>query len=197
MITYPARPKQGGDFPTALSAGCYPDLEQWRVTPKLNGWRALVHVPSRTMFNRHGSRLSIQSEFNPALDQLQFSPFEWLDCEALERRHGIGKGTLVVLDCVTVEHTFDERMTMLREFFPIMPPPLGVLPEFVYAGDSFMAGRDTALGTWDKFIALNEAARAVFYEGFVMKDAASLYPIQLRSPEEQFGKWVKHRFTTK
>ena len=36
-------------------------LLEWhaRHEPKYNGWRALVHAPSRTMFNRYGERLTV------------------------------------------------------------------------------------------------------------------------------------------
>ena len=34
----------------------------------------------------------------------------------------------------------------------------------------------------------------VFFEGYVAKKVDSKYPIQLRSPNEKFGYWIKHRF---
>ena len=56
------------------------------------------------MFNRHGKLLSISHEFKPALDMLRTildaAAFKRADCEALERRHNVGRGTLIVLDVV-------------------------------------------------------------------------------------------------
>jgi len=61
-ITYPARPINGGPLDKA-----HAKHGEWFYEPKYNGWRALVHVPTGTMFNRHGQRLSIQQEFAKAL----------------------------------------------------------------------------------------------------------------------------------
>ena len=49
LITYPARPIQGGPLELAP-----PKRGLWYAEPKLNGWRALIHMPSGTMWNRHG-----------------------------------------------------------------------------------------------------------------------------------------------
>ena len=38
--------------------------------PELNGWRALIHTPSGTMWNRHGALLTIAESFRPALAAL-------------------------------------------------------------------------------------------------------------------------------
>ena len=40
--TYPARPVNGGAFPRAL-----PKRGTWSYEPKLNGWRTLVHTPTK------------------------------------------------------------------------------------------------------------------------------------------------------
>ena len=75
----------------------------WYAEPKLNGWRALIHTPTGTMWNRHGDLLTIAEFFRPALAalaKLADQRIVWADCEALERRHNLGRGTLVVLDFV-------------------------------------------------------------------------------------------------
>jgi hypothetical protein len=97
VITYPARPIQGGRLELAP-----PKRGVWYVEPKLNGWRALVHTPTRTMWNRHGVLLTIADCFRPALAALALADrgLVWADCEALERRHNLGRGTFVVLDVV-------------------------------------------------------------------------------------------------
>ena len=108
--TYPARPIGGGRLELAPKK---PGL--WHAEPKYNGWRALVHCPTGTMWNRHGGRLTIAHEFKNALDRLRElskQGLEWADCEALERRHAIGRGTLVVLDWIIESATYLER----REF---------------------------------------------------------------------------------
>jgi len=69
------------------------------------------------MFNRHGNRLSIAAEFEPGLRQVKQSPFEWLDCEGLERRHSLGRGSLVVLDWVTASLGYEQRRAALVEEF--------------------------------------------------------------------------------
>jgi hypothetical protein len=70
------------------------------------------------MWNRHGQRLTIEREFEAALDQLRplaGSGLVWADCEALERRHQIGRGSLVVLDWIpeSGSPTYEERRGFL------------------------------------------------------------------------------------
>jgi hypothetical protein len=99
LITYPARPINGGWLELAL-----PKRGLWYTEPKYNGWRVLARAPSGTCFNRHGAPLSIAHEFAAALVKLrgtgELMGIEWFDCEGLERRHAIGRGTLVVLDSI-------------------------------------------------------------------------------------------------
>src|SRR5713101_1017213 len=83
--TYPARPINGGSLERAL-----PKPGHWYYEPKYNGWRALVHAPTGTMFNRRGQPLSIAGLFSCALERLRTVrlqsggvPVEWFDCEAL------------------------------------------------------------------------------------------------------------------
>ncbi len=45
------------------------------------------------MWNRHGQPLTVASEFTSALEHLCSLPFEWLDYEALDGRHDIGRET--------------------------------------------------------------------------------------------------------
>src|SRR5688500_14956384 len=111
-VTYPARPINGGPLekaPTKHGDWCY--------EPKINGWRVLVHAPTGSMFNRHGDRLSIAAEFEPGLRHVKQSPFEWLDCEGLERRHSLGRGSLVVLDWVTASLSYEQRRAALVDAF--------------------------------------------------------------------------------
>jgi hypothetical protein len=98
--SYPARPLNGGPLELAP-----PKPGQWSYEPKYNGWRALVHAPTGSMFNRRGQPLSIAGEFGRALERLRAAvvrvngrAVEWFDCEALDRRHALGRGTLLVFD---------------------------------------------------------------------------------------------------
>jgi hypothetical protein len=120
MLTYPARPINGGPLfrPGACLATpprqagerrhhvaseqlrAVPKPGYWLYSCKVNGWRALVNTRTRQLWNRHGQPLSIAGEFSAALAQLAALPFEWLDCEAFHRRHPLGRGCLVVLDAI-------------------------------------------------------------------------------------------------
>src|ERR1041385_8150163 len=106
-ITYPARPLNGGRFGLVAKK----PIHLWSA--KLNGWRALIHTPTGTMFNRQGEELTIASEFAEALNDLSRSSIEWLDCEALERRHNIGRGTLIILDAVVPVLNAGQRYELL------------------------------------------------------------------------------------
>jgi hypothetical protein len=92
--TYPARPIDGGRLELCTRSR----IGDWYAEPKYNGWRAFVHVPTATMFNRRGELLSIAAEFAEALAALKKLPIKWADTEALSRRHGIGKGSLILFD---------------------------------------------------------------------------------------------------
>ena len=130
LITYPARPIQGGRLELAP-----PKRGLWYAEPKFNGWRALIHTPTGTMWNRHGALLTIVDCFRPALAalaKLAGRGFVWADCEALERRHNLGRGTLVVLDVVPESGTpsYEERREMLESL---------VATDALFSGDTSCA----------------------------------------------------------
>jgi len=52
--SYPARPLNGGRFGLLAQR----PVHLW--SPKLNGWRALVHTPTGTLFNRQGAVQPLQ-----------------------------------------------------------------------------------------------------------------------------------------
>lgn len=195
-LTFPARPINGGKFGLIPKSG----LRLW--SPKLNGWRALVHVPTRTLFNREGQPLSIAKEFSAALDQLRgysiVTPTDWLDCEALERRHGIGRGTLIVLDAIIPSIPAYDRYNLL----PGWPLEIGQKPDpnSVYRliqyplDDTIEAHRIVLWNKWTQMQSLNKQWSCDFYEGLVAKRADSPYPIQLRNPKAETPTWAKHRW---
>ncbi len=75
--TYPARPINGGSLELAL-----PKPGHWYYEPKYNGWRALVHAPTGTMFNRRGQPLSIAGLFSCALKRLARSGSRVAACQS-------------------------------------------------------------------------------------------------------------------
>lgn len=202
LITYPARPIQGGRLELAP-----PKRGLWYAEPKLNGWRALIHTPTGTMWNRHGTLLTIADSFRLALGalaKLASHGLVWADCEALERRHNLSRGTLVVLDVVPESGTpsYEERRAMLETIIPTdavfsgdtsRPVPCGVVVLTPTFRTDALAG---ALAFYQRLRAANRAFGCDFFEGVVMKRADSPYPVQLRSSTEEFRGWVKHRFLT-
>ena len=191
LLTYPARPINGGPLDHALQKSGV-----WYYEPKYNGWRALIHVPSGTMLNRKGETLSIAHEFQTALAKLQKivpPELEWLDCEALERRHGRGRGSLIVLDCPSLAGlNYEQRRDWLERVIPQAP-----LGPNEFARDEILLppnGFNDIRKTWKVLQQLNIETNCEFYEGLVAKRADSIYPIQLRSPQQEFSFWLKHRW---
>lgn len=190
--TFPARPVNGGPLPKAR-----PKCGVWAVEPKVNGWRTLVHVPTGTMWNRHGIRLSIAREFKPALEILAKTlAFEWADCEALERRHRIGRGTLIVLDAIpdganrTAPYT-DRRLCLEAVLDGFLRPDC-FATDSVYLIPSFPESHAAQL--WGLLQQLNRDAKCDFYEGLVAKRTNAPYPTQSLSSTRETTDWVKHRW---
>lgn len=197
---YPARPVNGGPLDKAVAKS-----GRWAYEPKLNGWRALVHIPTGTMFNRKGERLSIEGEFSIALRSMYKSwtgstlstVCEWIDCEALERRHNIGRGTLYVLD-VVMPGTYEERRNMVVKTFG-GPLRYDCKPcdNYVHVPDAWgfhPINGETGMNCWEHLKQLNESWGCEFYEGMVAKRADSPYPRQRRNANLEFPYWMKHRW---
>lgn len=197
LPSYPARPINGGPLERAR-----PKAGHWTYEPKLNGWRALVHAPTGRMWNRHGERLSIEDCFKPVLDMLAKAHVpEWLDCEALERRLNLGRGSLVVFDYIPSGPDritpYDKRKAKLQAAMTTLPnwqpwqfgPPVqcalytikGYIPEVIDELYLNLKSENQALG-------------ADLYEGLVAKRTNSPYPVQQRSASEVTTFWVKHRW---
>ena len=202
LLTFPARPVQGGRLDLAP-----PKRGLWYAEPKLNGWRALIHTPSGTMWNRHGALLSIADCFRPALAalaKLASRGLVWADCEALERRHNLGRGTLVVLDVIPESGTpsYEQRRALLESLLPCDPIFDGDASRPVPCGAVVLTparrvdSHADALAFYQRLRAANRVLGCDFFEGVVMKRADSIYPVQRRSATEEFRGWVKHRFLT-
>ena len=198
-ITFPARPLNGGRFGLVSKK----PVHLWSM--KVNGWRALIHTPTGTMFNRQGEELTIDGEFAEALEDLSRSSIEWLDCEALERRHNIGRGTLIILDAVVPVLNAGQRYTtLIEEAERLKWPSLGIgqRPEEHQAyllkqtamSDASHTGKLVLTDWWGWMQRVNRDWGADFYEGFVAKRGDSVYPIQLRSPDSECPFWTKHRW---
>lgn len=187
--TYPARPMSGGSFDKSplIPPG------EWCYTPKLNGWRVLVDSNYGTMWNRKGERLSIEDEFRDALQDLcefgVLAGIEWWDCEALERRHNIGKGSLIVLDYIATGVPFSERASFVSCYIPELDLSPSV-QEFPTVSQVPLVDP----GCWNDLKQINKSLGCDFYEGLVAKRANSPYPIQLTSPEAVATSWIKYRW---
>lgn len=199
--SYPLRPINGGPLPRAR-----PKSGTWLYEPKINGWRAIVNTRTGAMWNRHGKRLSIEREFAEVIGALRSASLPesltWLDCEALERRHNVGKGSLVILDYMPSgfdNASYEDRRRIILEAMRHVPlwemwrvderPKENMLMSF---RDCYGDGeKDEA---WNRLQNLNQTYNAEFFEGLVAKRANSPYQIQLRSPSTEFPSWVKHRW---
>jgi hypothetical protein len=159
------------------------------------------------MWNRHGALLTIADCFQPALvalRRLATRGLVWADCEALERRHNLGRGTLVVLDVVPESGTpnYEQRRAMLESFLPSDPVFAGDASRSVPNGAIILTpslsvdSHANALAFYQRLRCANRALGCDFFEGVVMKRADSTYPVQLRSATEECRAWVKHRFLT-
>ncbi|MGB8166154.1 MAG: hypothetical protein WCF18_01600 [Chthoniobacteraceae bacterium] len=184
--TYPARPINGGPLEKAR-----PKHGKWACEPKVNGWRALVHVPSGTMWNRHGEKLSIAGDFKTALAKLRELAIVLADCEALERRHNIGRGSLIVLDWISGA-PYLERRAYLESALQGHVRPASHEPDSISLIPSFDADKATEL--YELLKTMNAEARCEFYEGIVMKRTTASYPNQLINPTRETTDWVKHRW---
>jgi hypothetical protein len=201
LLTYPARPIQGGRLELAP-----PKRGLWFAEPKFNGWRALVHCPSGTMWNRHGQRLTIAHCFKDALDEfrdLADEGFLWADCEALERRHDVARGTLIVLDAIPADPKFTPSYQERRAFLESLRIQQERFSSGINAADARPLLLTTSVAACDHNAVLefyfelkdaNKTLRCEFFEGVVMKLGSAAYPVQLRSSTEECRALVKHKW---
>lgn len=210
-ITYPQRPCGGGVLPKKLEL-----FGDWFFTPKVNGWRTLVHAPTGTMFNRKGEPLSIAKEFDIVLSKLstKWPAIEWLDCEAFERRHPLGKGSLVILDAVVPKLTWLQRQQLIYDTlvepgvaeswaFEQFEPEENKLLTFAYDYETVeqqhrkhkLADADLdPHAAWLRLQECNKQLDCDLFEGLVAANGDAPYPIQLQSPDQESPNLVKYRW---
>lgn len=189
FLCYPARPLNGGPLQFAPQK-----CGKWAYEPKYNGWRMLVHAPSSTCWNRHGQRMSIAAEFKVALAHLRTLRFTWLDCEALERRHNLGRGSLVVFDYLD---TPEAPWILRREALGLeieTHADLHHFPADAVFAPPYVKEPEVAATLYAELREINTALRAEVYEGLVAKRTDSAYPLQRSNPERTFHHWMKHRW---
>ena len=177
-ITYPARPINSGPLNRARPK----PPGDWYYEPKYNGWRALVNGFTGEAWNRHGQSLTIGDEFKDAIRKIKalamFSEIEWWDCEALERRHNIGKGCLVVLDWVprsNFQALWWNRNQWLHDYLDELDqsPSVREFP-LLSIPPTFQASE--AMAVWGDMQSVNKSLGCDFYEGLVAKRADSPTP---------------------
>jgi hypothetical protein len=196
LYTYPARPAKVNMLPPGV---------EYDISPKYNGWRALVHVPTRKVLGRQ-SESNLLSYESPALIQLcammNGKSYKWIDVEVLSRRRGIAKGCLIVLDAIpepdfaavswSLRRKWLERLLPVHDWVESPSDNTVLLAASIYQGNG-------PLPLSDYFRALQRldaewrcADSAVWlYEGIVAKAVTSPYPIQIVSPERQFVGWLQ------
>jgi hypothetical protein len=193
--TYPARPINGGPLEKSL-----PKSAPTTWDDKYNGWNVLVHLASRACYNRKLEPLSITAEFKPALEKLRgtldCAAFKWVNCEGLERRHNIGRGTLIVYDVLPEPEYRQAIFTERRAWLNAVLPPMNPIGERPCGDNEVRVARSwiDPQAAWIHLQAENKRLGCPFYEGLVAKRNDSVYPFQLRSPEVDFPFWMKHRW---
>jgi len=195
MITYPARPTNGGPIDAGRGLkGLVLKKGKWFYEPKYNGWRALVHVPTGRMWNRQGKPLTIKSHFKVALAQLKETDLEWADCEALERRHSKGRGSLIVFDYPMIPNCewFFRKLVLEQSGLSNVGDIKAPSEPGAYICP--VIAQEMIDEYWRDMKEFNKMEGCEFFEGLVAKKADSKYPLQLRSPDEKYAYWIKHRF---
>jgi hypothetical protein len=159
------------------------------------------------MWNRHGARLTIAHCFKDALDELHDLADEgliWADCEALERRHHVARGTLIVLDAIPADPAFTPSYAERREFLESLRIPQEPFSSGLHEGDAsplllttsrMVTNQNAVFEFYFGLKAANRRLGCEFFEGVVVKKADAPYPVQLRSSTEECRALVKHRWS--
>lgn len=100
-----------------------------------------------------------------------------------------GQGSLVLIDLPMLKLPLEARGYVMRNLFC---PAIDHVAQrnTVYSVPQYSDGP----AMWSDLKLENATLGCEFYEGLVAKRADSLYPIQLRSPDQEFPFWMKHRW---
>jgi ATP-dependent DNA ligase len=192
-VPIPARPITGGDLLTSTM----PLIGKWLNTAKYNGWRMVLQIDGYIAYNRHQEKLSIASEFRVALAKLdaikmRLNGFtDWLDAEALERRHELARGTILIIDYIPRRGdrtNHEDRIAKLRSA-GIKEAPLDPR-EWEADAVYLVRHNDDAKELYNQTISINRQIGVELYEGVVIKQANSQYPA---SSNRDFPMWIKFR----
>lgn len=189
----------GGPLESAL-----PKVGEWVWQPKVDDWRAVVHVPTRTVWNQYGKLMSIAGKFPVALTALSaFGRAEWLDVGMMENRHDLMRGCIIVFDMMD-EPTWSQerRYGVLRQMFPVLPVNVasllattgGQVRDSVYLISQWdnVESTEDALKRQAWLKIQNESIGHKFFEGLVAKRADSPYTFGAK-PKQVTPDWVKHQ----
>lgn len=163
----------------------------YRFEPKVNGWRALIHVPTLSVFNRFGKPFTTFELYEDSLNWIwEHSPFEWLDCEMLARRHALDAGRIIVLDWASQgNETYIERREAMIKVFPFATPSGDNAASMLIA-----SCLEDISYLWENLQEENERLNCEYYEGIVGKRIDSVYESQMVSPKNSTASWLKWRF---
>jgi len=87
-----------------------------------------------------------------------------------------------------------QRKELLAQAFPAHDYAKPPLAQELYGVCSLDPDGSDPHALYGELRQFNARWHCLFYEGLVAKRTSDPYPIQLRSPEEEFVGWVKHRW---
>jgi hypothetical protein len=201
-IQLPPAPIDGGPLELAPAK-----VGEWVWQPKLfDDWRAIVHVQSRTVWNAHGLRSSINAKVRAALDTLTVPAMPWigdtwLDVGLLENRSDLMRGCIVIFDLISPygEADYLTRRKWLDASFTQLPEDMasllkaygGKLRDYVYLINDWRESYPMELQAFLQ--KQNAEIGHNFFEGLVAKRMDAPYP-----PGNKYKQitpyWIKHRF---
>lgn len=196
-ICLPPAPSNGGPLEHAPVK-----IGQWVWQPKVDDWRCVIHVPSRTVWNQYGklSTVAEQDKLRRALDYLQpcGEYVEWLDAGIMENRHDLMRGCIIVFDLIEAGLNYDQRRAKLS-VFPTLPLETagwlklcgGQARDSVYLVSDWLGD---PLKLWFTLKHENTKLGRKFYEGVVAKKIDAAYPTNSQSAKTKTPFWIKHRF---
>lgn len=223
MITYPARPTNGGCL-TRVNTRV-----GWGYRPKLDGSRVLMDVAELMAFNRQGDRYSKEAElpWKSCEYIAQKLDVRYLDVEHLVK-HKHNKGKIALLDTPERdEATFSSFLAVCK--YKLDPPDydFGLDPYMAVCRADTMFGFETVSGfprldvvllpcfecneeedvplirsmwdgmrNWATELMKKNGETTPYVEGMVGVKLDSPYPLQIRSSREKTPDWVKHRYAT-